>query len=198
MSPPVPAISPDWLERALGGQAEAFGPVVEANQAAVFNLCLRMLGDPEQAEDAAQETFLRAFRRLQGYDPGRPIRTWLLSIAAHHCVDRLRRRAILRFEPIGDFEPPSSHGNPEPTVLRTETERETRRLLEKLDPLERAIVTMRYWHDLPLEEIAAAVGKSPQAVRTRLYRARRRMAREMAPEPVGLDVGESVNESPSL
>ena len=81
-----------WVVQAQQGSDEAFTSLVEAYQSHVYNLCYRMLGEPESAEDAAQETFLRAYQHLHRYDQRRPFATWLLSIAAHYCIDRLRRR----------------------------------------------------------------------------------------------------------
>ena len=81
-----------WVVQAQHGSDEAFTKLVEAYQTHVYNLCYRMLGDAESAEDAAQETFLRAYQHLHRYDSKRPFATWLLSIAAHYCIDRLRRR----------------------------------------------------------------------------------------------------------
>jgi RNA polymerase sigma-70 factor (ECF subfamily) len=82
----------ELVAQAQLGSDEAFTELVEAYQTHVYNLCYRMLGEAESAEDAAQETFLRAFQHLQRYDHGRPFGTWLLSIAALYCIDRLRRR----------------------------------------------------------------------------------------------------------
>ncbi len=80
------------VAQAQHGSEEAFTQLVEAYQVHVYNLCYRMLGEAQSAEDAAQETFLRAFQHLHRYDHGRPFATWILSIAAHYCIDRLRRR----------------------------------------------------------------------------------------------------------
>jgi len=82
----------DWLRLAINGDENAFAQLVEAYQTPVYNLCYRMLGDETSAEDAAQETFWRAFRNLQRYDPKRSFITWLLSIAAHYCIDQQRKR----------------------------------------------------------------------------------------------------------
>lgn len=143
---------------------------------AVYNLCYRMLGDPHLAEDAAQEAFLRAFRSLEGYDPARSVRTWLLSIAAHHCIDELRRRARLAWLPLGDSPVPDPGPGPEAALVQGEAEVELRRMLDGLKPDERAAIILRYWHDLSVEEIADVMKSSEPAVRTRLYRARRRLA----------------------
>src|SRR3990170_6652233 len=81
-----------WVLQAQQGSDDAFTRLVETYQTPVYNLCYRMLGEPEAAEDAAQETFLRVYQHLHRYDRKRPFATWLLSIAAHYCIDRLRRR----------------------------------------------------------------------------------------------------------
>ena len=83
-----------WVLQAQQGNDEAFTKLVEEHQTHVYNLCYRMLGEPEAAEDAAQEAFLRAYQNLHRYDQNRAFATWLLSIAAHYCIDRLRRRKL--------------------------------------------------------------------------------------------------------
>lgn len=143
---------------------------------AVYNLCYRMLGDHDLAEEAAQETFLRAFRSRTRQDPRRPVRTWLLSIAAHHCIDQLRRRAVLTWLPLGDRPPAETGPGPEASLIQRETEAEVHRLLENLKPDERAAIVLRYWYDLSIEETAEALRISTDTARTRLYRARRRLA----------------------
>jgi RNA polymerase sigma-70 factor (ECF subfamily) len=162
--------------RAPTADRDAFGVLVEEHQVAVYNLCYRMLGDPYLAEDAAQETFLRAYSGYQRFDPTRSVRTWLLSIAAHHCIDQLRRRALLTWLPLSEQPIPASGAGPEAALLQRETQDDVRRMLEQLQPEERAVIVLRYWYDLALEEVAEVVGSSVDAVRTRLYRARRRLA----------------------
>lgn len=75
-----------WIQQAQKGDTDAFARLVQRYQTPVYNLAYRMLGERMEAEDAAQETFLRAFRNLSQYDPARPFRNWLLSITAHYCV----------------------------------------------------------------------------------------------------------------
>lgn len=169
----------NWLQKARDGDPQAFEAAVEAYQVPVFNLCYRMLSDRTLAEDAAQETFLRAYRNLDRYDDRRAPRTWVLSIAAHHCIDLLRRRRLLGFQPIEDMDIPSSEPSPESALIQREAEAEITRLLEGLTPEERAVVTLRYWYDLSIEEIGDVARMSSSAVRTRLYRARRALAGSM-------------------
>ena len=90
------SIEPEQLliAQARSGDQAAFGELVRTHQNAVYNLSYRMLGERGEAEDAAQETFFRAYAHLDRYDLDRPFRTWLLSIASNHCIDRLRKRRL--------------------------------------------------------------------------------------------------------
>jgi RNA polymerase sigma-70 factor (ECF subfamily) len=170
-----------WIARARQGEDEAFTQLVEAYQRPVFNVCYRMLGDPAEAEDAAQETFIRAYMRIDSYDPDRKFSSWLLAIASHYCIDRLRRR---RFGMVSwdDLPPwrwlPDSHPQPEEIALHHETQRHVQELLHKLPPDYKAAVILRYWHELSYEEIAEALDSTLPAIKSRLFRARQMMARD--------------------
>ena len=166
-----------WIQQARRGDVGSFGRLVRAYQTDVYNLAYRMLGDRMEAEDAAQETFLRAFQHLDRYDPDRPFRTWLLSIATHHCIDRLRRRRpALPLDPDHRGE---SNPDPEETLVRKETQEAVQRLIQRLPPTDRAVVLLYYWHGEPLREIAQVLGLTVSAVKSRLHRARWRLAREL-------------------
>ena len=93
-----------WLEQASKGDKVAFGHLVEAYQTPVYNLAYRMLGNMVEAEDAAQETFIRAYTRLDTYDPTRKFSSWLLAITSHYCIDLLRKRRIQTM-PLDDLPP---------------------------------------------------------------------------------------------
>ncbi|MBN1955355.1 MAG: sigma-70 family RNA polymerase sigma factor [Anaerolineae bacterium] len=166
-----------WIEQARAGDVEAFGLLVQMHQAHVYNLAYRMLGNRMEAEDAAQEAFLRAFKHLDRYDLGRPFRTWLLSIASHHCVDRLRRRRPTL--PLDEVRWGTAGRDPELAAVRTEVRERVQRLLMRLPPTDRAAVTLRYWYDCSYVEIAEMLGLTVSAVKSRLHRARRAMAQEM-------------------
>jgi RNA polymerase sigma-70 factor (ECF subfamily) len=170
--------SPEWLPQALKGDPDAFGLVVEEFQRPVFNLCYRMLGDPDEAEDAAQETFLRAYNGLRSYDSNRSFSTWLLSIAAHYCIDQIRRRrlVLLSMDQIPTLDPPDPQLGPEAATSRAEEQRRIQALLNTLGPQDRAAVIMLYWYDMSYEEIADATGLTVSAIKSRLHRARRDLA----------------------
>lgn len=172
-----------WVAQAQQGDDEAFTRLVETYQTPVFNLCYRMLGEPELAEDAAQETFLRAYQHLSRYDQKRPFATWILSIAAHYCIDRLRRRKFTMFsmdaedEDGNTFEYPDVDApNPEAESIMGQTQERVHELLQDLDETDRAAIIMRYWYDYSEKEIAESLRLTVSAVKSRLHRARKELA----------------------
>lgn len=180
---------PQTIERARRGDTAAFASLVERYQGPVYNLVYRMLGSPTEAEDGAQETFLRAFARIRTYRPENRFTPWILSIAAHYCIDRLRRKKFrwlsLDEENIQDTLPMPDPG-PEETALQHERSQEVQQLLGKLPPHYRAVVALKYWNDLPVEEIAHITGDSVSSVKVKLFRARQMMARELDERPRGM------------
>ncbi|MEN8181910.1 MAG: sigma-70 family RNA polymerase sigma factor [Myxococcota bacterium] len=166
------------VERARGGDAEAFGALFRGFQEDVDRLCRRLLASKEEAGDAGSEAFLRARRALEAYDLDRPFRPWLLAIVAHHCVDRLRRRSreARLFEPeeagarVADAGPSPLQG-----VLQTEQSRRLRAAVEHLPDRYRVPTVLRYFADLDYETIAELLGVSRAQVATLLFRARRRL-----------------------
>ena len=166
-----------WIQRALAGDQEAFACLVKAYQTAVYNLAYRMLGNATEAEDAAQETFLKAYTRLKTYDSGRKFSSWLLAIASHHCIDRLRqRRFALSLDELPPWRWLSSSSRPEEIVIQSEERGEVRQLLAQLPPHYRTAVILHYWYDLSYQEIAEATETTESAVKSTLYRARRKLA----------------------
>ena len=178
-----------WVIQAQQGDPEAFTRLVEIHQRPVYNLCYRMLGNAQDAEDASQETFLRAYKALRHYDRSRPFMTWLLSIAAHYCIDQIRRRrmAVISIEELPVSDLPYEPTNIEVKVERKEEQRQVQALIELLAPIDRALVVMYYWYDLSYEEISQALTLTESAVKSRLHRARRAMAgRWLENQPVAL------------
>jgi RNA polymerase sigma-70 factor (ECF subfamily) len=168
------------VERAQRGDKNAFAQIVETYQTPVYNLAYRMLGNANDAEDAAQETFLRGYAQLRRFHADQKFATWLLSIDAHYCIDRLRRRRFqwLSLEDSALNDTLMSDA-PEPDVelMRSESQQEVERLLEYLSPASRLVVVLRYWHELSIEEIAKTTGDSISAVKVKLYRARQTLAK---------------------
>ena len=168
-----------WLDQARSGDKAAFGNLVEAYLRPVYNLTYRMLGDPSEAEDAAQETFLRAYSRLNQYNPNHKFSTWIFSIANHHCIDRLRKRRAT-FVSIDDNPVLQNlEGDmplPESAALSMERSAEVQQLLNHMDPDYRTPLILRYWEEYSYDEIADTMDLSVSAVKSRLFRARKQMA----------------------
>ena len=172
-----------WVIQAQQGSDEAFTRLVEEHQTHVYNLCYRMLGEPEAAEDAAQESFLRAYQNLHRYDQSRPFPTWLLSIAAHYCIDRLRRKKLSVFSLDEENDEGATFeiadpASPDPEVESVKREDRDRLhvMLKGLDETDRAAIIMRYWYDYSEVEIAESLRLTVSAVKSRLHRARRALA----------------------
>ncbi len=175
----MPDVELDNLILAQKGDPGAFTDLVEEHQIAVYNLCYRMLGDPYEAEDAAQETFLRAYKAMKTYDGERSFSTWILSIAAHYCIDQLRRKRlnVTRFEDKPNLDFPDPGPNPEESLHENEQQRRIRSLLNVLSETDRAAVIMFYWYEFSYEEIASALNLSVSAVKSRMHRARVKLAK---------------------
>ncbi len=178
----------EWILRARAGDVEAFTQLVEAYQKPVYNLGYRMLGNATDAEDAAQETFIRVYTRLNTFDMNRKFSSWLLSIASHYCIDRLRRRrmTLLSLEDVA-FTSHLACGKeqPEEAVARDEKEAQVHQLLDILPEDYRAAVVLRYWYDYSYKEIAQVLDTTESAIKSRLFRARQMMAqaaREIVPK----------------
>ena len=167
------------VERSQSGDLDAFNALVLAYQGQVYNLCLRMLGSPQAAEDAAQEAFIAAYRAVPRFRGGR-FRAWLLRIAANACYDELRRR---RSRPQVPLEAPADDERPraelpasdEPLEQRAERLELARCLQEglaSLPPDQRLAVILRDVQGLAYEEVAEATGASLGTVKSRISRGR--------------------------
>ncbi len=194
-------LKPDTLNQVHQGNQEAFTQLVEAYQRPVYNLCYRMLGDPDEAEDAAQETFLRVYKNIKHYDNDRPFSTWLLSIAAHLCIDQLRKRRMVLVSMDGTpyLDLPDGLPGPETSFHLKEDQKRVQALLKSLSPADRAAVIMYYWYDFSYDEISDSLSLTVSAVKSRLHRARLAMAQAWTDQNMTNYVPErKAHESPTL
>lgn len=181
-----------WLAQAQNGDPQAFSLIVEQFQRPVYNLCYRMLGNAQDAEDAAQETFLRVYKAMHRYDTKRSFSSWLLSIAAHYCIDQIRKRRfkLVSVEDLPVPDLPDVSPGLEARLKDKEERLRIRALLEVLDPTDRAAVVLYYWYDYSYKEISQTLSLSISAVKSRLHRARRAMAgqwMEGQPQPLNVE-----------
>jgi RNA polymerase sigma-70 factor (ECF subfamily) len=174
-----------WIEQARQGDHGAFARIVQAYQKPVYNLCYRMLGNQVEAEDAAQETFLRAYNNLHRYDPNRRFLNWILTIASNHAIDRLRRKRHVQvsLEDAPFAEQLRSHDEPlQARVERKEKADAIQHWIDQLSPNYRTPLVLLYWYDYSYGEIAETLKLSVPAVKSRLHRARKQVAELMLAE----------------
>jgi RNA polymerase sigma-70 factor (ECF subfamily) len=158
------------------GDPKGAAALLEQHQREVYNVALRMLGEPSAAEDAAQDAFLRAFSRLDLYREGEPFGAWLHGIVRNRCLDilRSRTRAAASYPLVA---PPQADA--EADAIRNLEAQGVRRALSRLPTRDRALLVLRYWEDRPMEEVARSLGMTDGAARVALHRARRVLAGEL-------------------
>ena len=154
-----------------------FADIYEEHYRRVLVLCRYLLQSTTGAEDAAQEVFLRAQRKLASYDASRPMSSWLLGIATNYCVDVLRRRNLEKrlFHPeaTDSLDPGSPAPGPLGQLLSNERGRDVRRALEALPAKYRVPLVLAYYSEFSYEQIGAALQINPKAVGTLIFRGKR-------------------------
>ncbi len=172
-----------WIEQTLRGDQASFNRLMHRYGGAVYNLAYRMLGNAQDAEDASQEIFLRAYLRLESFDRARRFSTWLLSIASNYCIDRLRRRKFtwMTLDDVA-FSLPSTERGPERSALDHDRQAIVQRALQQLPDHYRLVTILFYWYDLSYDEIVQVTGLPESTIKTRLHRARRMLAEALGPE----------------
>ncbi len=166
------------IARCLSGDAEAFGPLVERYHRPLFRMAVRLLGDREEARDATQTAFLKAYQALGTCDPERRFFTWIYRILINECLNVLRAR-----RPIGAMVEVAAESAPD-AVGAGELRRIVRKALLQLTPEQRDVVVLRHFGELSYEEVAAAAGIPVKTVKSRLFSARQRLCELLAGERV--------------
>jgi RNA polymerase sigma-70 factor (ECF subfamily) len=160
------------IRHATDGDAAAWEPLVLAHQEAVFRLCYLLLGDPDDAEDIAQETFLRAWNHLKRFDLTRPLRPWLLSIASNLASNRRRSAGRYLSALMRAFrnEPVSSSSLEEKSTQRLEAG-QLWKAVQTLSVPDQQIIYLRYFLELSVAETAEVLNIAEGTVKSRLNRA---------------------------
>ena len=162
------------MDRLRRGDPRAFEELVIAYQHRVFGVALRMLGSRAEAEEAAQEVFLRAHRAIADFRGDAKLSTWLYAIASRLCMNRLTsgERRLLREGEETLARIPSGHASPADELERSERDAALHRAIAELSDERRLVVVLRDLEGLSYEEIAAALDLELGTVRSRLHRAR--------------------------
>ncbi len=171
------------LSAARAGDRMAWGRLYERYRTRVGGVCLRLLRERAEAEDATSEAFERAYRALESYDPERPFEPWLLRIATRLCLNRLRRRSTERRLFIeGPAPQADSERSHSPFVLaQSKQERAAlQRVLQGLPESYRIALVLKYFVELSYDEIAEQLGISPNHVAVTVHRAKAAARRAFA------------------
>jgi RNA polymerase sigma-70 factor (ECF subfamily) len=175
----MPMDDPALVEALRTGDPHAPRVLIKRFQGVVFGLCYRMMSHRQDAEDVVQDTFLRALRAIGGFDAARPLRPWLLQIAANRCRTALARRArrplLASSEPVVDRADPRA-GLADPDDLAGELER----VLQRLRPEYRLVFVLFHEQNLSYEEIAQTARRPVGTIKTWLHRARAQLAEELS------------------
>jgi len=162
----------DLVNQVRGGDTDAWEILILTHQEAVFRLAYLMLGDARDAEEIAQDTFMRAYHSLDTFDAARPLRPWLLRIAAN--LARNRRRSLGRYihhvarmarlnpEPVSDVEHDAARRAEAQALWRA---------VQQLEPVDQEIIYLRFFLELSVEETAEALNIATGTVKSRLHRA---------------------------
>ena len=177
----------ELVTQALQRDDAAWEALVQVHQEPVFRLSYLLLGDADEAEDNAQETFLRAYHALQRYDLERPLRPWLLSIAGN--LARNRRRSVGRYlgalQRFWQSEPRHSKSVEDASQERSRSQT-LWQAVQKLSPDYQQVIYLRYFLEMSVEETADALGTAPGTVKSRLHRAIDRLRQVVESDYPGL------------
>jgi RNA polymerase sigma-70 factor, ECF subfamily len=165
-----------WVARAKAGDQAAFAELFARYERRIYAFVYRMMGNPDDAFDLTQETFLKAYRALDKTDAELNVNAWLHRIASNACMDVLRRRQRLRWLPWegAKHERASSQreDDPEDTLLGDETQRSVTRVLQAMSARNRQAMVLREYEGLSCEDIGEIMGVSRSAVKSILFRGR--------------------------
>jgi RNA polymerase sigma-70 factor (ECF subfamily) len=164
----------ELVRAALQGSGAAFDLIVIRHRRRVYQLCYRYVGSHEDANDLAQDVFLRAYRGLEHFKGQASFTTWLYRIAVNVALNRVTAKAprLDRMAPLDGVDRPDPHAeDPAAALLREERARRVRRAIAQLPPKQRATLVLRVYQELSHEEIAAVVGSSVGACKANLFHA---------------------------
>ncbi len=176
----------DLISRFKNGDNSAFGEIVLKYKDKIYNLCRHMLSDPQNAEDAAQDVFLKAYQALPKFEPEASLYTWLYRIATNTCIDYKRKpiwESLFGNSEEGErlvHDRASDAPSPEQLYQSKEINRALQVGLEKLSPKLRAIIVLKEMEELSYEEISETLEISMGTVKSRIARAREELKKAIA------------------
>ena len=169
----------ELIGRCLEGDRGALLELVRAYEKMVYSVVYRMLGDPEDAKDAAQETFLKVFESLPYFRGESKLSTWIYRIALNECTARSKRRAVQMQEGMAIGDIPDSRPSALEAIEKEERDRLVRSAIAQLPEKYRAVIVLRYFEELSYEEMAEVLLLPVGTVKARLFRAREMLRKKL-------------------
>lgn len=165
------------IERVKGGDSDAFGALVDAHKDMIYTVCLRMLSSEADAEEAAQDVFVKAFRSIESFQAKAKFSTWLYRIAYNHCISVIRKKVkmIDLVDDIPEGEVDEGEMNGLDSISAEERSKYLKLAIESLAESDAVVVTLFYYDELSLEEIAQVTGLNNSNIRIKLHRSRKKM-----------------------
>ena len=172
----------DLILRARRGESEAFGELVRRTQTAVFNVCYRLMGERREAEDMAQEAFIRAYERLGTFDLERPFLPWVRRVAANLCLNHLSAQTPDQAELDEERDQAVPGEGPSSLVEQRERSWRIHTALLALPPRYRVVIELRHFQELSYDEIARTLDRPMSDIKSDLFRARKMLAEKLKDE----------------
>jgi len=169
------------IERFAKGDAAAFDHLFLKYQDYVYNICLGVVGNPEDARDCTQETFLKVYKNAKEFRGQSALSTWIYRIAVNQCLGSLRKKPKAPVASLDDEnckELPDSAPPPSASAERKAEEQEIREIMEALTPDYKAVLVLRYYQELSYEEMMQVLGWNLAVVKVKLHRARQAFAKQ--------------------
>lgn len=176
------------IKQVLKGDQNAYGEIVELYKDKIFQLCFRMLGNRHEAEDVAQEAFIRAYVNIQGFNQKKKFSSWIYRIATNLCIDRIRKKKPDYFldaevpgtEGLNMYSQISSdHPLPEEKLVSLELQETVQREIANLPEKYRAVIVLKYIEELSLNEISEILDLPLGTVKTRMHRGREFLRKQL-------------------
>jgi RNA polymerase sigma-70 factor, ECF subfamily len=193
MPPSTATDEAEAIRRTLRGDPDSFRPLMQQHYPTAYRLAFRITGNPEDAEEAAQEAFFRAYRKLDTFQLHSSFSTWVNRIAMNTALNLVERRSRdashaahrLDAEPARDGTPPlqlrDHAAGPEQTLLAAESAHLREAAMNSLTPMERTAFTLRHMEDLPIAEIAEALRVPSNSAKQAVFRAVSKLRTALAP-----------------
>lgn len=181
------------IKSILKGNLDAYRILVERYTDDIMTLCFRYLNNREEAEDAVQEVFIKAFQALPSWEPKAQFKTWLFRIGMNHCLNIIRRRQKVSFQPLEksdrnesghpEIDYPAPEVSPETQLINTQDTQRIQRLIGKLPENQRHVIILYYYMELSYLEIAEVLDTSLSSVESRIFRAKKSLAKLLGGKP---------------